>query len=193
VGAGGKAEALDGSFEEFFAFGGNGAIFADQFGWHLRVRIDFLFGGVALGLDFSRAQNPFAHGRRTFHLYVATQFFVLHRRNFDVNIDAVEQRAGNFRNVALNLNRGAMTFAGGIAEEAAGAGVHRGGEHEARGEIHGERGAGDGDGTIFEGLAHDFQHVALKFGKLVEKQNAGRGIAPPPIKPASLMVWCGER
>ncbi len=156
---------------------------------------------VAFGLDFAGAQHAIANRRRAFHFDVAAQFFVFHRGDFDVDVDAVEQRAGNFRDVTLDLHRRAVAFARGIAEESAGARVHRGGEHEARRKIHGKRGAGDRDAAVFERLAHDFQHVALKFRQLVEKQNAvvpsetspGRGIAPPPIRPASLMVWCGER
>src|SRR5580704_18574416 len=65
-----------------------------------------------------------------------------------------------------------MALASGIAEKAAGAGIHGGGEHEAGGEAEGKRGARDGHASVFERLAHHFEHVALKFRKLVEKEHA---------------------
>ena len=40
VGAGGKAQALDRGFEQLFAFGGDGAVFADQLGRHLRIGVE---------------------------------------------------------------------------------------------------------------------------------------------------------
>ena len=55
---------------------------------------------------------------------------------------------------------------------AAGAGVHGGGEHKARGKTERHGGARDGDGVILERLAHDFEHVAREFRQLVEKEEA---------------------
>jgi len=54
--------------------------------------------------------------------------------------------------------------------EAAGAGVHGGGQHEARGERQRHGGAGDADGAVFEGLAKDFEDVAGKLGEFVEEE-----------------------
>ena len=51
---------------------------------------------------------------------ITTQFVIIYTRNFDVNINAVEQGTGDFRDVALNLRRRTMAIACGIAEEAAG-------------------------------------------------------------------------
>jgi hypothetical protein len=90
-----------------------------------------------------------------------------------------------------------VAFAHGIAKIAAGTGIHGRSQHESRGKGHGDGCAGDCYGPVFERLAHDFEHVALKFRQLIEKENAivtkrnlpGRGTAPPPIKPASLIVW----
>ena len=102
----------------------------------------------------------------------AAQLLVLNGRHFDVDVDAVEQRAGDFGHVALDHGRGAHALARLVVEVAAGAWIHGGGQHEARrkGERHG--GAGDGDGVVFERLAHDFEHVARKLRQLVEKEQA---------------------
>ena len=65
-----------------------------------------------------------------------------------------------------------MAFARRIAKITTGAGIHGRGEHEPRGESDRDSRTGDRDGAIFEGLAHDLENVALKFGKLIEKENA---------------------
>ena len=64
-----------------------------------------------------------------------------------------------------------MAFPGWIAEVSAGTGIHRGGQHESRRKRNRDGSARNGHRAIFERLAHHFQHVALKFGKLVKKQD----------------------
>ena len=62
--------------------------------------------------------------------------------------------------------------------------------------------ARDADRPVLERLAQDLQHVARKLGEFIEKQQAvvrqadfagTRQPGPPPIMPASEMVWCGVR
>jgi len=62
VGAGGKAEAGDGVFEKFFAFGRNGAVFADEARGHLRVSVGFLFGREASGLAIASGDDAGTDG-----------------------------------------------------------------------------------------------------------------------------------
>ena len=83
-----------------------------------------LAGGEDAGADLGGA---FGGG-------VAAELLVLHGGDFDVDVDAVEQRAADFGDVALDHGRGAHALAGLVVEVAAGAGVHGGGEHEAGGE-----------------------------------------------------------
>ena len=59
-----------------------------------------------------------------------------------------------------------------VAGVAAGAGIHRGDEHEARREHRAARGAGDGDPPFLQRLAHQVEHVAVELGQLVEEQHA---------------------
>jgi hypothetical protein len=89
-----------------------------------------------------------------------------------VDIDAIEERAADFCNVALDDRRSAVALTGPVVEIAAGAGVHGGGEHEGGGEGEGHGGAGDGNVTVFERLAQDFENVAGKLGELVEEEDA---------------------
>ena len=89
-----------------------------------------------------------------------------------MDVDAVEERAGDLGDVALDHGRGAHALARLVVEVAAGAGVHGGGEHEARGKAERHGGAGDGDGVVFERLAHDFEDVAGELGQFVEEEQA---------------------
>ena len=88
----------------------------------------------------------------------------LHGRHFDVQVDAVQQRAGDAAEVALDFARGALGFVGHLA---VGRRVHRGDEHELGGERHRACGAADGDMAFFERLAQGFQHAALELGQLI--------------------------
>ena len=78
-----------------------------------------LFAGESFQLAAARTDHAFAHGGGIFDGGFAAQFLIFHRGDFDVNVDAVQQRAGNFRDVALDLRRAAVAFARGVAEEAA--------------------------------------------------------------------------
>jgi hypothetical protein len=70
--------------------------------------------------------------------------------DFDVEIDAIEQRTGNTLSITVDLGRSALAFAFQIAEIAAGARVHRGHEHELGWEGDAAGGAGDRDFPVFE-------------------------------------------
>ena len=129
------------------------------------------------------------------------EFAVVDLRDLDVDVDAVEQGAGDALAVGFDLAWRAAAFAFRIAEVAAGAGVHGGDEHEAGGEGEAAGGAGDGDLAVFERLAQDLERGALNSGSSSRKRtpwwaretSPGRGLVPPPSRPASEMVWCGER
>jgi hypothetical protein len=89
-----------------------------------------------------------------------------------VEVDAVEQRAGDALAVFSISGVGSSGTRVWVAVVAAGAGVHGGDEHEAGGEGEGAGGAGDGDGAVFERLAHDLQGAAAEFGEFVEEEHA---------------------
>ena len=50
--------------------------------------------------------------------------------------------------------------------------IHGCGQHESRGKSYRYGCAGNGHRAVFEGLAHDFQNIALKFREFIEKENA---------------------
>jgi hypothetical protein len=70
-------------------------------------------------LDGAGLIDPAAHIRGTFGVGISAQFFERNRRNFDVDIDAVQQGAADFSEVLLNLSGRAAALARGIAVEAA--------------------------------------------------------------------------
>ena len=100
------------------------------------------------------------------------EFLVFDGGDVDVEVDAVEEGAGEAGVVALDLGRGAAAFAGGVGEVAAGAGVERADKEVACGELAGHGGAGDGDDAVFEGLAEGFEGAAGEFGHFVEVEDA---------------------
>src|SRR2546429_8893351 len=91
--------------------------------------------------------------------------------HFNVQIDAIQQRAGDALAITLHLSRTAPAFAFEIAKIAAWARIHRGDQHELRGESDAARSTGDGDFSVFDRLAHYLQCRSLEFGQLVEKEN----------------------
>ncbi len=89
-----------------------------------------------------------------------------------MDVDAVEQRAGDAPDVALYLRGRAAALAHGVVVEAARAGVHRGREHEGGREGQRHRGAADGHAPVFEGLAQHLKNGAVELGQLVEEEDA---------------------
>lgn len=88
-----------------------------------------------------------------------------------VQVDAVQQRAGEPGPVALDLLRRAAAAVGVVAQVAAGAGVHGRHQLEARREAHPVVGSGDDDLATFQGLSEDLQHLAVELRQLVEEQH----------------------
>jgi hypothetical protein len=56
-----------------------------------------------------------------------------------------------------------------IGKKSTGTRVHRGNQHEARRVVDRSQGACDGNISVFEGLAHNFQNVALELGQFVQE------------------------
>jgi uncharacterized protein (UPF0335 family) len=95
-----------------------------------------------------------------------------HRRHRHLQVDAVEQGAGNLVLVAQHRILAAAALAGRMAQPAAGAGIHRRDQLKTGRKIGLARRARDRDVAGFERLAQHFQHVAAEFRQLVEEQHA---------------------
>jgi hypothetical protein len=123
-------------------------------------------------LFLAGADDALANRGRIFGLVGGAHLFIVHGGDVDMDIDAVHERTGDFRDVALDHGRGALAVAGAVVVETAGARVHGGGEHEARGESEGPAGAGDAHSGIFKRLAQDFEDVARELGQFVKNEQA---------------------
>jgi hypothetical protein len=146
VRARGEALLLHGALQQALGIGAQFAVGANLARGHLRVGVDFFAGlSEALPLALARGHHAVANLRRALGRRSAAQLLVLHGRNFDMNIDAVEQRAGDFGHVALDHGRRTHALARLVVEVAAGAGIHGGGQHEARRKAERHGGARDGD------------------------------------------------
>lgn len=133
--------------------------------------------GAALAIELALA--GLGHGFRGACTVLAAGLGVVQRGGFagdgEVQVDAVEQRAGELGAVALDLLRGATAWVGDVAQVAAGAGVHGGDQLETRREAHPVVGPGDDDLAAFQGLAQDLENLPVELRQLVEKQHALMG------------------
>lgn len=84
-----------------------------------------------------------------------------------MEVDSVEQRAGDFGLIVLGAARGAAAGAAGVVQIAAAAGVHGGDQLDA-GRV-GDMGVGAGDqgGSGFERLAQRLQGASREFRQFI--------------------------
>ena len=120
-----------------------------------------------------------------------------------MDVDPVDQRAADFRHIALDLRRRAMATAPRIASIAAGARIERGDQHEVgreRGAVERSR---DRHGAIFQRLTQHFERLAVELGQFIEKKHTvvrqrnfagrGRGTAADQARIADGMMRRSER
>src|SRR6266545_3876336 len=100
------------------------------------------------------------------------QLLERHRRHFDMQIDAVEERTTYPTHVTLDLRWSALARPLPIAEVAARTRIHRGDENEAGGEGAARQGARDGDLALFQRLPHHLQALAIELRQFVEEKDA---------------------
>lgn len=141
------------------------------------VQVDLVAGqqrvafALAHELSFVRGGYALGHVECRFAGRPVEQFFLRWRGHLDLHINAIEQRAGNARLVALHLIRRAAARAQRVAPIAARARVHRRDELEAGGEVRLMCGARDGDVASLQRFAQDFEYAAFELGELIEEQD----------------------
>ena len=117
-----KAEAVGDQFQHPVAGGVQLAVFLDEAGCHLGVAVDF-GSFVAFQLQFTRAFHPPGDGGGTFRFAPVGEVAVFYGRYFDMDVDAVKERAGDARPVTVDTDRSAGAGVGRVGKIAAGAGV----------------------------------------------------------------------
>ena len=145
--------------------------------------------GLATGIDFLGAQpgirfllpgmlavlglfDTGANNGRRFAIGLAGQAFGEQGRNFDDEVDAVKEGAGELAAIASNLVGRASAFAFRRSMMPARTWIHGRDELEFSREFGLSGGTGDMDAPGFKRLAQGFQHFSVKFGQLVEEQYA---------------------
>ncbi len=160
-GAQGQVQALAGVFKPGAVGGVQGAVPTQALQVEERV-------GAALPLKLKApCPSHFGRGLRTARAYAGRW---LQAGGFagdgQVQIDSVEQGAGQLGAVALNLFWGAAAAATGVTQISTGAWVHRRHQLEARREAHLVMGAGDDDFATFQRLTQNFQHLPVELWHL---------------------------
>ena len=104
VAAGGEAEALGDEFEEAVASFVRLAMFADEARRHLRVAVDAA-GAEAFFLN--RAAGFYSQGNhfRRFGVGTIDKIEIFDGWDFDLDVDAIEERAGDSGTIALYSRR----------------------------------------------------------------------------------------
>jgi len=85
---------------------------------------------IPFDLAVPRSNDTDPHRVRILRQNGCPQFLILDRGNFNVNVNAIEQRAGNLGYVSLDHRRCAVALAPWIAKISAGAGFIAAAEHE---------------------------------------------------------------
>src|SRR5262249_19984759 len=155
-------------FKQFFSVIINRTKTLDISCAHLGVGVNVSFL-KALQLNLARVIDPLADKLRRFAGVATGEILIAYRRHFDLNIDAIKQRPGYSRPIALDLQWRTDTFLLWVGEKAAGTRIHGSDEHDTGGIVDRTECAGDGDVAVFQGLPHDLKHVPPEFRKLVEK------------------------
>ena len=122
-----------------------------------------LLNGTGLDYPLTDGCRRFAGSR--FRDVVETQ-----GRNLTLDIDAVEQRTGDFSHIPLDLSRCADAGVRGVAIVAARTWVGGGDKHERTRIFHGIFRPRDGDDTVFKGLAKHLERLFREFCQLVEEE-----------------------
>ena len=106
IGSGRETEAVGDEFQHAVAGGVQFTVLFDVAGCHLGVAVDF-GAFIALKLDLPGALDPFGNCGRTLSFATVGEVAIFNGRYFDMDIDAVKQRAGDAGTIAVDGDGGA--------------------------------------------------------------------------------------
>ena len=121
----------------------------------------------SLPLHLPRPFHAFPYLCRRFSGGPGSKVLVPHRRYFNVNVNAVQQRPADFCQIPLNLLSAAGALAGWVGVIPTGTGIHGCRQHKIGRVGEGNTGPGDGDYTVLHGLAQYFQHIFLELRQFI--------------------------
>jgi hypothetical protein len=123
-------------------------------------------------LNIPRSLHTSTHALGRLPHPISTELFVIHARDFNMNVNPVQQRAGNsllvFGNQCWRAGAGLLC----ITIKPTWAGVHRGDKLKIRGKCERAFCTADGDHLIFHGLTQHFKDARAELGELIQEQNA---------------------
>ena len=92
-----------------------------------------------------------------------------YRRYLDLQIQSIQQRAGQPASIASDLSGATDTVFGAVAIIATGTGIHGGDKHKPRRKPQRAAGAGHGDMAILERLPQTVERGTAEFASLIQK------------------------
>ncbi len=147
----------------------------------VRARAGLKLAGIHLGvapggaeahvLTLASPRDPRRDRDGRFAARRTAELAVSHRGHVDVQVDPIQEGAGEPRVVVRQLIRCAAAAAQRVAFEAARAGIHRGHQHQSSGVGNAPTAARDRHVAIFQRLPEAFEDIAPKLGKLVEEED----------------------
>lgn len=170
VGSGGQAHLFHGRFQERFGVGFELAVFADLGRGHAAVQAQRVLAEAAL-LHFSRGLHVGLHFFAAGPDRLIGQLAERDGGDFDMDVQAIEQRATDAADVAFDLQRVAFALPLRIAAITARAGVHRGDQHDVGGEGQAAHRTADRHRAVFQWLTQHFQRSPIELGKLIQEQH----------------------
>lgn len=126
-------------------------------------------------LTLPRSGDPGADNGRGLAAAARTQFRVIDPRNFELQINAIEQRPGDSRSIAIHLIGRTAAAPVGIAGVPARARVHRGNQLKAGRKVGLARRSRNRDVTGLDRFSQHFEDAPVVLGKLIQKQDAVMG------------------
>src|SRR5262245_18431914 len=95
--------------------------------------------------------------------------------DFDLDINAIENRPGNFPKILLYFFRRTNALPCFVAKISTGTWIHCRHQHKGCWILYGALSAGDCNNIVFQWLTEYFQNIIFKFRKLIEKKNSMMG------------------
>ncbi len=167
VGAGTEAELIDGGFERLHRLTAEGAEFFEMPRGHVGIAMHVGDSGEAVALDLPGAHDALTDFGRRFAIAGAGEFTDANGGDVDVQVDAIEQRAADSRQILLDHRRRAGAFLARVLQISAWTGVHRTDQQKLRGKTQRSRRARNGHNAVFQRLAQHFKRLTWKFGHFV--------------------------
>src|SRR5260221_13344075 len=153
--------------QELAAFAPGGAMAVDRAAAKEGVRL-----ALARELHLARSRDPAGDVGRAFPGGRRNQFGFARRRDLELDVDAIGQRARNAPAIARYALGRAAAASAAVAAMSTGAGIHGRQELKASRILHLARGAGNGVALGFDRLPEGLDQLTVELRQFVQKQHS---------------------